>query len=61
MLTELEQPATPPPQPNQVEMPPEPENMDIDISEDISDLFDIPEEILSDFDTLEHGVLECQW
>ena len=51
----------PPPQANELEMPPETELMDIDIQEDIPDLIHIPEEILSDFDVWAHSVLEYQW
>ena len=53
--------ATPPLQPNQVEMPPEPEHMGIHILEDIPDHISIPEEIISDFDAWTHSVLEYQW
>ena len=57
----IPRPATPPPQPNQVEIPPVPENMDIDILEGIPDLIDIPEEILQDFDVWKYSFLEYQW
>ena len=53
--------ATPPPQPNQVQMSPELEQMDIDIPEHLPDLLDVPEELLSDFDSLAHSVLDYQW
>ena len=42
--------ATPPPQPDQVEMPSEYKLVELDILDDIHDLTDIPEEVLSDFD-----------
>ena len=57
----IPRPATPPPQPNQVEMSPELENMEMNILEDIQDLINIPEEILLDFDAWAHSVLEYQW
>ena len=41
-------PATSPPESNQVEMPQEPGQMDIDILEDLPDLISIPNELLSD-------------
>ena len=53
--------ATPPQQPNQVEMPTEPDLMDIDIPEDIPDFIDIPEEILLDIVAWAHSVLEYQY
>ena len=55
------QTATPLPQPDQVEMPPEPEHMNLDIPEDIPDLINIPEEILLDFESWAHSVLKYQW
>ena len=42
-------------------MPQEPEQMDVDILEDLLDLIDVPEELLSDFDSWAHSVLEYQW
>ena len=54
-------PVTPPPQSGQVEMHPEHELMELDILEDMPDLIDIPEEMLSDFDTLAHSVLNYEW
>ena len=53
----MPRPTPSPLQPNQVEMPPEPELMDIGILEDIPDLMDIPEEVVSDFDVWAHTVL----
>ena len=44
-----------------MEMTPVPNNMDIDIPQDIPDLIDIPEDMLLDFDALAHCVLEYQW
>ena len=43
-IHQIPTPATPPPQPNQVEMSPEPRQMDIDIPEDPPDPTDVPEE-----------------
>ena len=54
-------PATSLPQPDQVQMPPEPELMEVDIPEDTPNLIDVPEEILSGFDTWSHSVLDYQW
>ena len=51
----------PTPQPKQMEMPPEPEHVDIDIPVEIPDLIDVPEELLSDFDSWTHSILEYQW
>ena len=65
-------PATPPPQvnqespvipslqPDQVEMPPDYELMDLDIPEDIPDLLDIPEDMISDFDAWVQDVSSYQ-
>ena len=53
--------ATLSPQPSQVEIPPEPEQMDMEILEDLPDLIDVPKELLSDFDSWAHSVLEYQW
>ena len=47
---EMDMPATPSPQPDQVEMPSEPELMELYIPEDILDLKDVPEEKLLKFD-----------
>ena len=58
---EVEMPANPLLQPDQVEMPPEPELMESDIPEDIPDLIDIPEEVLSDFNAWAHSVLDYEW
>ena len=55
------QTSNPIPQPNQVVMPPVPGNMDIDIMKDIPDLINVPEELLLDFDSWVHSVLEYQW
>ena len=59
-IHQIPRPATPPLQPNQLEMLPEPEHMDIDIPEDIADLIDISKEILSDFDAWAQSILEYQ-
>ena len=45
-----EVPVTSPLQPDQVEIPPDYELMDLDILEDIPDLLDVPEDVMSDFD-----------
>ena len=47
---------TPPPQPDQIQMPPGYYLMEHAIPEDILDLLDIPEEVMSDFDTWAQGV-----
>ena len=52
-----ELPVTPPPQPNQVEMLPEYKLMELDILEDIPDLLDVPEEVMSDFDAWAQHIL----
>ena len=54
-------PATPPPQTNQVEMPPEPEQMDKEILEDLPDLINVPKELMSDCLFWAHSVLDYQW
>ena len=54
-------PATPSPQPDQVEVPQGLEQMDIKILEDLLDITDVPKELLSDFDSWAHSVLEYQW
>ena len=54
-------PATPPLQPIPEEVPPEPEQMDMEILVDLPDIIDVPEEHLSDFDSWAHSVLEYQW
>ena len=41
------EPAALPPQPDQVEMPPD--LIELDIMEDIPDILDVPEEVISDF------------
>ena len=61
MLPVPEQPATPPQQPNQVEMLPGLENMDIDTLEDIPDFIGVNEEILSDFNDCAYSVLKYHW
>ena len=43
-------PATPSPQPDQVEMPTGHELMESDIQENIPELIDVLDEVLSDFD-----------
>ena len=43
------------------EVPPEPKEMDIKILEDLPYLIDVPEELLSDFDSWAHSMLEYQW
>ena len=48
-------------QTNQMEIPQEPELMELDIPEDRPDLIDIPEEVLSDLDAWAHNVLDYQW
>ena len=54
---QIPRPATQPLQPNQVEMPQEPEHMYIDIPEDTQDLIDVPGELLSDFDSWKQSEL----
>ena len=53
--------ATPPVQPIQEEIPPEPEPTDIKILDDLPDTMDVAEEHLCDFDSWAHNVLEYQW
>ena len=43
-------PPTSPPVPDQIEMPPDHELMDLEIPEGILDLLDVPEEVISDFE-----------
>ena len=43
-------PTIPPLQPDQIEMPPDHELIKLKIPEDILDLIDVPEEVISDFD-----------
>ena len=51
----------PPQQPDQVEVPPEFELMELGISEDLPDLFDVPQEVMSDFDAWTHDILSYQF
>ena len=60
-INQISRPAIPPLQPNQVEVPPEPEQMDIKIPEDLPDLIKVPKELLSDFDSWANSVLEYKW
>ena len=53
-------PAIPTPLPYQVEMPPEPEQMDTEIPEDLPDLIDVLKELLSDIDSWAHSLLQNQ-
>ena len=41
-------PATPPQQPDQIELPPDHRLMELDIPEDIPDLIDVPDKVISD-------------
>ena len=52
-----ELPVTPPPQPDQMEVPPDYELMDLDMPEDIQDLSDVPEDMMSNFDAWVQDVL----
>ena len=54
-------PATPPLQPIQEEVPPEPEQMDMEILDDLPDIIHLPKDLLSDFDSWAHSALEYQW
>ena len=54
-------PATLPQQPDQVEVSPQFELMELDIPEDIPDLLDVPKEVMSDFDAWALGVLSYQF
>ena len=54
-------PATPSQQPDQVEVPPEFQLMELDIPEGIPDLLDVPQEEMSDFDAWAHDVLSYQF
>ena len=60
-IHQIPRPATPPPQLIQVEVSPEPEQMDVEMQDDVPDVTDIPKELLSDFDSWAHSVLEYQW
>ena len=60
-IHQIPKPATPSPQPDQVEVPQELEQMDIDIPENLPDIINVPKELLSDFDSWAHSVLEYQW
>ena len=57
----MEIPATPFPQPDQVEMSIQYELMDLDIPTDMSNLIDVPEQVLSDSDAWAHSVLDYEW
>ena len=50
-----------PQQSDQVEVPPEVQLMELDIPEDISDLLDVPQEVMSDFDAWANDVLSYQF
>ena len=54
-------PATQPLQPDQIEISPKPELMELHIQEGIPDLTDVPEEVLPDFDAWEHSVIDYEW
>ena len=49
-------PAISPQQADQVEVPPEFELMELDITEDLPDLLDLPEDVMSNFDTCAQDV-----
>ena len=49
------------PQPDQVEIHPEPGHIDIDIVEDIPNPIDVPEELLLGFHSWTHSLLDYQW
>ena len=51
----------PTPQPGQADMPPEHELMELDIPDDIPDIIDVPEEVLSDFDAWTNSMLDYGW
>ena len=59
-IHQISRPTTSPPQPNQAEVPPELEQMDVEILDDLPDIINIPKELLSDFDSWAHSVLEYQ-
>ena len=50
-------PATPAPHPDQIEMPPDHEVMELNIPGDVPDLINVPKEVISDFDTWVQTVL----
>ena len=52
------QTSNPTPQLNEVEMPQEPEQMDIKTPEDLPDLINVPKELLLDFGSWTHSVLD---
>ena len=54
-------PDTPPQQPNQVEVPPQLELMELDVPDDIPDFVDVPEDLVLDFETWAHDVLSYQF
>ena len=54
-------PDTPPQHPNQVEVPPELELMELDVLDDIPDLIDMPEDTVLDFEAWAHNVLSYQF
>ena len=58
-----ELPVTLHPQPNQVQMPQHYELMDLelDIPKDILDLLDVPQDVMSNFNTWVQDVLTYQW
>ena len=58
---QVEMPMTPSPPTGQVEMHPEHELMELDITEDMPNLIDIQEEVLSDFDAWAHSLLDYEW
>ena len=60
-IHEIPKPTTPTLQPKHVKMPPEPELMELDTPEDISDLIDVPKKVLSVFNAWAHNVLDYQW
>ena len=60
-MSHTPRPASPPPKPIQEEVPPKPEQMDIEILDDLPDIIDVPKELLSDFNSWAHSVLEYQW
>ena len=63
LLSQLDQelPVTPPPQPDQVEMLPDYELMDLDITEYILVLLNVPQNVMSDFNAWAQDVFSYQW
>ena len=60
-IPQISRQATPAPQAGQVEMPQKPEQMNINILENLPDLINVPKELLLDFDSWAQSVLDYKW